>query len=96
LRWDWRDRIRRSRRSVNGADRLDYDGVPVIAFEDDASRTILSIGEFANATTGNAITAFKRAEELSMAYQGYIIAVNTDHGSQFYATRVAARKRGRA
>jgi hypothetical protein len=68
----------------------------VIAFEDDASRTILSIGEFANATTGNAITAFKRAEEVAMAYQGSIIAVNTDHGSQFYATRVAARRRGRA
>jgi putative transposase len=82
--------------SLVHADWLDYDGVPVIAFEGDASRNIISIGESANATTDNAITVFKRAEELAMAYQGYIIAVNTDHGSQFYATRVAARKRGRA
>jgi hypothetical protein len=37
--------------SLVHADWLDYDGVQVIAFEDDASIKILSIGEFANATT---------------------------------------------
>jgi transposase InsO family protein len=105
-RWDWRDRIRRSRRSVNGADTnerkhslslvyadwLDYDGVQVIAFEDDASRKILSIGEFANATTKSAIAAFKHAEELARAYRGYINAVNTDQGTQFYAGGGKKRK----
>jgi len=48
--------------SLVHADWLDYDGVQVIAFEDDASRKILSLGEFVDATTNNAIAVFKRAE----------------------------------
>lgn len=48
--------------SLVHADWLDYDGIQVIAFEDDASRKILSIAEFAHATTNNAIAVFKRAE----------------------------------
>ena len=50
------------RLSLVHADWLDYDGIQVIAFEDDASRKILSIAEFAHATTNNAIAVFKRAE----------------------------------
>jgi hypothetical protein len=67
------------------ADWLDYDGAQVIAFEDDAPRKILSIGEFTHATTENAITVFKHAEKLARAYRGYINAVNKDQGTQFYA-----------
>jgi putative transposase len=80
--------------SLVHADWLDYDGVQVIAFEDDASRKILSIGGFSNATTENAITAFKRAEEVARAYRGYIIAVNTDQGSQFYASGGEKKSKG--
>jgi transposase InsO family protein len=64
----------------------------VIAFEDDAPRKIRSIGEFANATTDNAITVFKHAEKLARAYRGYINAVNTDQGTQFYAGGGKKRK----
>jgi hypothetical protein len=67
--------------SLVHADWLDYDGTQVIAYEDDASRKILSIGEFTNAITDNAIGVFKRAEDMARAYRGKITAVNTDRGS---------------
>ena len=75
-------------------DWLDYDGTQVIAYEDDASRKILSIGEFTNATTDNAISVFKRAEDIARAYRGKITAVNTDRGSQFYASGGEKKKKG--
>ena len=56
--------------SLVHADWLDYDGTQVIAYEDDASRKILSIGEFTNATTDNTICVFKRAENIARAYRG--------------------------
>ncbi len=71
--------------SLVHADWLDDDGIQVIAFEDDASRKILSIGEFANATTDNAISMLKQAETVAVNYHSRIAAVNTDRGSQFYA-----------
>ena len=75
-------------------DWLDYDGTQVIAYEDDASRKILSIGEFTNATTDNAIAVFKRAEDIARAYRGKITAVNTDRGTQFYASGGEKKKKG--
>jgi putative transposase len=68
------------------ADWLDYDGTHVIAYEDDTSRKILSSGEFTNATTDNAISVFKRAEDIAREYRAKITAVNTDRGTQFYAS----------
>ena len=76
------------------ADWLDYDGLQVIAFEDDASRKILSIGEFAHATTENAIAALQRAEDAAEAYRGRIIEINTDRGTQFYASGGEKKSKG--
>ena len=56
--------------SLVHADWLDYEGTQVIAYEDDASRKILSIGEFTNATTDNAISVLKRAEDIAKEYRG--------------------------
>ncbi|KAF5429617.1 hypothetical protein C5S36_15075, partial [Candidatus Methanophagaceae archaeon] len=72
--------------SLVHADWLDYEGTQVIAYEDDTSRKILTIGEFTNATTDNAICVLKRAEDVARAYRGKISVVNTDRGSQFYAS----------
>ena len=80
--------------SLVHADWLDYDGTQVIAYEDDASRKILSIGEFTNATTDNAISVFKRAEDIAREYRGKITAVNTDRGTQFYASGGEKKKKG--
>jgi len=80
--------------SLVHADWLDYDGLQVITFEDDASRKILSIGEFANATTENAIAALQRAEDAAEAYRSRIIEINTDQGSQFYASGGEKKSKG--
>ncbi len=80
--------------SLVHADWLDYDGLQVIAFEDDASRKILSIGEFAHATADNAIAALQRAEAAATAYRGRIIEINTDQGSQFYASGGEKKSKG--
>jgi len=76
------------------ADWLDYNGTLEIAYEDDTSRKILAIGEFTNATTDNAICVFKRAEDIARAYHGKITAVNTDRGTQFYASGGEKKKKG--
>jgi len=73
---------------------LDYEGTQVIAYEDDASRKILAIGKFTNATTDNVIGVFKRAEDIARAYRGKITAVNTDRGTQFYASGGEKKKKG--
>jgi putative transposase len=80
--------------SLVHADWLDYDGLQVIAFEDDASRKILSIAEFAHATADNAIAVLQRAEEAASAYRGRIIEVNTDQGTQFYASGGEKKSKG--
>ncbi len=80
--------------SLVHADWLDYDGVQVIAFEDDASRKILSIAEFAHATADNAIAVLQRAEEAASAYRDHISEVNTDQGSQFYASGGEKKSKG--
>lgn len=80
--------------SLVHADWLDHEGVQVIAYQDDASRKILSIGEFTNATTDNAIIVLKKVEELATCFSGGILAINTDRGSQFYANAGEKKKKG--
>jgi hypothetical protein len=57
------------------------------AFEDDASRKILSIGEFNNATTDNALEIPKIVEKEVIEVNGLIQSINTDRGSQFYPNK---------
>ncbi len=53
---------------------------------DDASRKVLAAGEFDNKTTENALAVLKRAcEECKPLYP--ILAIVTDHGSEFYANK---------
>jgi hypothetical protein len=59
----------------------------VIAFEDDASRNILSIGEFNNSTTDNALEVLKIAEHEIIEVNGLIQTINTDGGTQFYPNK---------
>jgi len=80
--------------SLVHADWLDDEGTQMIAYEDDTSRKILTIGEFTNAITENAICVFKRAEDIARAYRGKITAVNTDRGTQFYASGGEKKKEG--
>lgn len=80
--------------SLLHTDWLEHEGKHVIAYEDDASRDILSIGEFSNATTENALITLEKAEEKVSEYCGYIHAINTDRGSQFYANAGEKKKKG--
>jgi putative transposase len=73
--------------SLLHADWLEHEDVQVIAFEDDASRKILSIGEFTDATTENAIVVLKGAEKKASEVNSRIRELNTDRGSQFYANK---------
>jgi putative transposase len=73
--------------SLLHADWCEFNGKHMIAYEDDASRKILSIGEFDNATTENAIEILKEAEEHVKIFNGYIEALNTDRGTQFYPNK---------
>jgi hypothetical protein len=66
---------------------MENEGIHVITFEDDASRKILSIGEFNNATTANALEVLKIAEKEVMDVNGLIQSINTDRGSQFYPNK---------
>jgi hypothetical protein len=76
--------------SLVHADWFNYEGVWVIAFEDDASRKILAIGEFYNATTENAINVLRSADSVATDYND-TLAINTDRGANFMQVLV---KRG--
>jgi len=80
--------------SLLHADWLENKATHIIAYIDDASRKILSIGEFDNATTDNAIITLKEAEKQVLEFNGSIQAINTDRGSQFYPNK--RDKNGRA
>jgi len=80
--------------SLLHTDWLEHKGKHVIAYEDDASREILSIGEFSNATTENALITLEKAEKKVNEYCGTIRAINTDRGSQFYANAGTKKKKG--
>lgn len=54
---------------------------------DDASRKILSAGEFTEATKENAIATFKLAEKEMEKVSWHVVRVNTDRGSQFFANK---------
>jgi putative transposase len=73
--------------SLLHADYMENEGLHVIAYEDDASRKILSIGEFNNATTANALEVLIIAEKEVMEVNGLIESINTDRGSQFYPNK---------
>lgn len=55
-----------------------------ILWIDDASRKILSGGEFKEKTTENAIKTFDKAESKLNEYDWKILQVNTDKGSEFF------------
>lgn len=80
--------------SLLHADWFEHNGKHGIAFEDDASRKILAIGEFDEATTENAIKVFKEVETQVRDINAYVVELNTDRGTQFYANK--RDKRGRA
>ena len=73
--------------SLLHADWCKFNGKHMIAYEDDASRKILSIGEFDNATTENAIIILKETEEHVKMFNAHIEALNTDRGTQFYPNK---------
>ena len=59
----------------------------MIGVEDDAFRCLLALGEFSNATTENRIKGFEEAESYARSFNGRILAVNSDRGTQFYANK---------
>ncbi len=64
----------------------------VILWEDDASRRILSGGEFAEATAGHAIATLTEALARAAEWGVEVREVNTDRGSQFYIADKEARE----
>jgi putative transposase len=81
--------------SLVHADWLEWNNKQVIAYQDDASRKILSMGEFKNASTTNSIKVLKKAEEYLNGYNTNIEAINTDRGSQFVVTKYLSKKQGK-
>ncbi|MCZ7383022.1 MAG: hypothetical protein O8C64_15805 [Candidatus Methanoperedens sp.] len=73
--------------SLLHADYMENEEIHVIVVEDDASRKILSIGEFNNATTDNALEILKIAEQEAMKVNSLIQAINMERGSQFYPNK---------
>lgn len=90
-----RNRCRYERKhslSLLHADWAEHNDKKIIAFEDDASRKIVAIGEFSNATTKNSLEVLKKAEREARSYNYQIVQINTDRGSQFFANK--QNKRG--
>lgn len=71
---------RRHSHSLIHTDYFEVDGREVITYEDDASRCILAYGEFAGATTDNAIKVF---DEMIRKWEIVPRELISDHGSQF-------------
>jgi putative transposase len=65
-----------------------------ILWEDDASRLVLSGGEFAEATTEHAITTLEAAIRSAARWNLEIREVNTDRGGQFYSNPGTEREVG--
>ncbi len=81
--------------SLLHTDWTQYEGLHVIAYLDDASRNILSLGEFSEATSENALITLEEAERIALEeYNCPIQAINTDRGSQFYASARKGKKQG--
>jgi putative transposase len=64
-----------------------------VLWEDDASRMLLSGGEFACATTEGAIATLREAIERARTWNLDVREVNTDRGSQFFASPSALGER---
>jgi transposase InsO family protein len=82
--------------SLVHADWCEYNEIKMIAYLDDASRMILSIGEYEHATGENTIETLKRAEQEAAYYHTSIREINTDRGSQFYANAGEKKKKGQS
>ena len=82
--------------SLVHADWSEYKDIKLIAYEDDASRMILSLGEYRHATGENTIKTLKDAEKEAAGYNAYIQEINTDRGSQFYANAGEKKKKGQS
>jgi len=67
---------------------MENEGIHVIAYEDDASRKILSIGEFNNATTDNALEVLKIAEKEVMEVNGRSIQIGAHNFIQIRKTKM--------
>jgi len=81
--------------SLLHTDWTQYEDLHVIAYLDDASRNILSLGEFSEATSENALIALNEAEKTAVEeYNTPILAINTDRGCQFYSAERKGRKQG--
>jgi putative transposase len=63
------------------------DGKYLCTILDDASRKILAAGEFDHKTTLNALLVLKQAIVECSSWHHPILAVLTDHGSEFYANK---------
>ena len=63
--------------SLVHTDWYDHNGTQVI-LEYDASRCLLSLGEFSNATTENVIKVFEEAESYARSFNGCILAVSSE------------------
>lgn len=68
-------------------DFTEHEDKQVLAILDDASRDMIALGEFDNATTDNVIILFERARKELGALAQFIKEVNTDRGTQFYANK---------
>jgi putative transposase len=60
------------------------ESLQVILWLDDASRKVISGGEFLSADTNNTIATLKEAQKAMQSYNVPIREVNTDQGTQFY------------
>ena len=58
---------------------------------DDASRKVLAAGEFDHKTTENAFLVLKQAIKECESWNHPVLAVLTDHGSEFYANKRDAK-----
>ena len=58
-----------------------------IVWLDDASRKILSGGEFDKATAEHSIETFREAQSEALEYNVEIREVNTDRGTQFFSNK---------
>jgi putative transposase len=86
--------IRYERTYSNSLWHTDYKQVPdgrwFIAYEDDASRYVVSYGVFDEATSKNAVDVLKEA----IARNGKPASILSDRGSQFYASESEVREKG--
>lgn len=77
-------------------DWFEYNGKKIIAYQDDASRCILAIGEFEHATSINTINILKKALSVAESVNSVTLAINTDRGSQFYANKKGKKGKGKS